>query len=48
MSFDLARNLLKDTKRLICDRREINFWHGRCARSADVPFQRYVFMLNVR
>ncbi len=41
--FDSAR-LLADTKR-ICET-EIAFWHGDAPKRGDVPFQRYVFMLN--
>ena len=41
--FDGAR-LLADTRR-ICDA-EIAFWHGPNARALDVPFERYVFLLN--
>ncbi|MFM9914616.1 MAG: M61 family metallopeptidase [Rhizobacter sp.] len=36
--------LLADTKR-ICDA-EIAFWHGDPPNRADVPFERYVFLLN--
>ncbi len=41
--FDSAR-LLADTKR-ICET-EIAFWHGDAPKRGDIPFQRYVFMLN--
>jgi predicted metalloprotease with PDZ domain len=41
--FDGAR-LLADTKR-ICET-EIAFWHGDAPRRGDIPFQRYVFLLN--
>ena len=41
--FDGAR-LLADTKR-ICET-EIEFWHGDAPKRGDIPFQRYVFMLN--
>ena len=41
--FDGAR-LLADTKR-ICET-EIAFWHGDTPKRGDIPFQRYVFLLN--
>ena len=41
--FDGAR-LLADTKR-ICET-EIAFWHGDAPKRGDIPFQRYVFLLN--
>ena len=41
--FDGAR-LLADTKR-ICET-EIAFWHGDTPKRSDIPFQRYVFLLN--
>ncbi|MDL2337825.1 MAG: PDZ domain-containing protein [Pseudomonadota bacterium] len=41
--FDGER-LLADTRR-ICDA-EIAFWHGEAPKRADVPFERYVFLLN--
>ena len=41
--FDGER-LLADTKR-ICEA-EISFWHGEAAKRADIPFGRYVFLLN--
>ncbi|HMN78005.1 MAG TPA: peptidase M61 [Burkholderiaceae bacterium] len=41
--FDGER-LLADTRR-ICEA-EIAFWHGANASARDVPFDRYVFMLN--
>jgi predicted metalloprotease with PDZ domain len=41
--FDGER-LLADAKR-ICET-EIAFWHGPGARSSELPFRRYVFMLN--
>ncbi|OYT98217.1 MAG: peptidase M61 [Burkholderiales bacterium PBB1] len=41
--FDSAR-LLADTKR-ICET-EIAFWHGDTPKRTEIPFQRYVFMLN--
>ena len=41
--FDGTR-LLADTKR-ICEA-AIGFWHGKMATSSQVPFARYVFMLN--
>ena len=41
--FDGER-LLADTRR-ICEA-EIAFWHGPRARARDLPFERYVFMLN--
>eukprot|EP01035_Chromulina_nebulosa_P048725 gene48725-66156_t len=36
--------LLADTKR-ICET-EIAFWHGDAPKRSDIPFQRYVFLLN--
>jgi predicted metalloprotease with PDZ domain len=45
-NFDGAR-LLADTQR-ICEA-QLDFWHGqgvRAAQARDVPFKRYVFMLN--
>ena len=36
--------LLADTKR-ICET-EIAFWHGPTPKRADIPFRRYVFLLN--
>ena len=41
--FDGAR-LLADTKR-ICEA-EIALWHGDAPKRGDIPFQRYVFLLN--
>jgi len=41
--FDGGR-LLADTKR-ICET-ELAFWHGDAPKRGDIPFQRYVFMLN--
>ncbi len=41
--FDGAR-LLADTK-CICET-EIAFWHGDAPKRGDIPFQRYVFLLN--
>ena len=41
--FDGAR-LLADTRR-ICET-QIAFWHGANARGRDLPFDRYVFLLN--
>ena len=42
-AFDGAR-LLADTRR-ICEA-QIAFWHGANARGRDLPFDRYVFLLN--
>ena len=39
-----GKRLLADTQR-ICEA-AITFWHGKAARPADVPFKRFVFMLN--
>ena len=39
-----GKRLLVDTQR-ICEA-AITFWHGKAARPADVPFKRFVFMLN--
>lgn len=36
--------LLADTKR-VCEA-EIAFWHGDMPKRADIPFKRYVFLLN--
>ncbi|MDM4767569.1 PDZ domain-containing protein [Pelomonas sp. SE-A7] len=36
--------LIEDTRRLCAA--QIAFWHGRHPKRAELPFQRYVFMLN--